>query len=640
VERIIEMAGERASRTTRAKATPAPPPLQKVLPAIPSDPEVLQVLERHLEVMGCAGLLSVAWGSKENVFVEELLGAADNRYDGTLRAHPELWGVKEWKETYGFRRGVVKVVERRDDLLAEEFIRAADPKEGFAVEDLRDPEARLVLGFLNPIFHPEKPKRIVAKWAATFLGAMRKSITVDWATLTAELVDRKVKDLRRVKKAGSPLSAYLLHLYVHFELLSGAEQDAYEDLLSIQKYGGPEPDSEEEESDAPTPASSPPNQRRKRSRSTQRTPELETAGPSRSGKEPEAGRPVPPPERAGRIPPVGPPELTGSLTEDFIQLTEHLGWRAALIHQRLGDFTSVMKEIGHELGTDDPEVMVARLRELRNQETRLQILEQQQATMAKTCASLRTQAQAAEKELGEALRLKTEAEERANASARALAEVKAALDFPVDTVNRSLLFTARLEKEGNLNRGQIIRFLQDHSRKMEKTWVLMQGLVAQLIPAGPEDRGTQAPQDLSTPVRVTTTPVEPMDPSGATPGSAEKPIDLGEIPEHVSPMSWSDLSPSSPGILSAWKGAMLASLSPPAPSLFRFPSPSPQAGEQPTRNLDQEMASPSPPRTAPTTSTPLTGAPRQPPEESPAGKSESKGKQPEEDSAGDELPPT
>lgn len=33
-------------------------------------------------------------------------------------------------------------------------------------------------------------------------------------------------------------------------------------------------------------------------------------------------------------------------------------------------------------------------------------------------------------------------EERANASARALAEVQTALNFPIDTVNESLLFTA------------------------------------------------------------------------------------------------------------------------------------------------------------------------------------------------------
>ena len=60
-------------------------------------------------------------------------------------------------------------------------------------------------------------------------------------------------------------------------------------------------------------------------------------------------------------------------------------------------------------------------------------------------------------------------ERKTNASAQALTEVRAALNFLVDTVNRSLLFTAFLEKEGKINRSQIIRFLMDHARKMEHT---------------------------------------------------------------------------------------------------------------------------------------------------------------------------
>ena len=61
------------------------------------------------------------------------------------------------------------------------------------------------------------------------------------------------------------------------------------------------------------------------------------------------------------------------------------------------------------------------------------------------------------------------------------------MSFPVDTVNRSLLFTAFLEKEGKINRSQIIRFLMDHAQKMEHTWDNMQVLVANITPAsGPQ----------------------------------------------------------------------------------------------------------------------------------------------------------
>ena len=58
------------------------------------------------------------------------------------------------------------------------FLRSLDPKDGYNLRDLKDPEARIVLGFLNPIFHLEKPKRIVHKWASIFLGAMRKKYMI------------------------------------------------------------------------------------------------------------------------------------------------------------------------------------------------------------------------------------------------------------------------------------------------------------------------------------------------------------------------------------------------------------------------------------------------------------------------------
>ena len=65
------------------------------------------------------------------------------------------------------------MVERNDDWTDGEFLRSPDSKDRYNLRDLRDPEAWLVIGFLNPIFYPEKPKRIVIKWASIFFGAMR-----------------------------------------------------------------------------------------------------------------------------------------------------------------------------------------------------------------------------------------------------------------------------------------------------------------------------------------------------------------------------------------------------------------------------------------------------------------------------------
>ena len=79
-----------------------------------------------------------------------------------------------------------------------------------------------------------------------------------------------------------------------------------------------------------------------------------------------------------------------------------------------------------------------------------------------------------------------------------MTDVREALNFPVDTVNRSLLFTNFLEKDGKINRQQIIRFLMDHARKMETTWDKMQVLVSNVQP-----KDEQRPKP-ATPVRQTT----------------------------------------------------------------------------------------------------------------------------------------
>ena len=95
------------------------------------------------------------------------------------------------------------VVERVDEWTTGEFLRSPDPKNGYSLRYLKDPDARIVIGFLNPIFHPEKPKRILNKWTSTFLGAMRRKCTVGWAELMTELVQRLIAKVRKGKKTGS-----------------------------------------------------------------------------------------------------------------------------------------------------------------------------------------------------------------------------------------------------------------------------------------------------------------------------------------------------------------------------------------------------------------------------------------------------
>jgi hypothetical protein len=222
--------------------TAGSPVLQKVVAFIPPAAEDLQSLGAYLEIMECGGLLGVPWTYQSEPITMELLGSPTNQFDGQIRAHPDRWTVELWKAMYDFREGEVKMVERIDEYLKGKFLRTADPKDGYVIDSLKDPDARLVMAFLNPIFHPQKPKRVVAKMASLFLGAMRGKIKVDWASLMEEQVDRMVRNLAKGLKMTIPVSTYMGHLYVKTAMLGPEEQDEYDKLLNIQQYGGQETD--------------------------------------------------------------------------------------------------------------------------------------------------------------------------------------------------------------------------------------------------------------------------------------------------------------------------------------------------------------------------------------------------------------
>ena len=569
--RWARMAGKK--RKTAAAGTLL---LQKVTPAIPTDPEEFRVLESYLELMGCNGLLGVPWAFQSEGMVTELVGKPPNQHDGRLRAHPEEWKVALWRSTYGFREGDVKVAERNDDFLKEEFVRDANPKDGYVLGDLRDPDARLVMAFLNPIFHPEKPKRVVAKLASLFLGAMRGKHTVDWAVLMQDQVLKMVKNLPKVRKTPSALSTYIGHLYAKTEMLSPEEQNEYDELLSIQSYGGMETDSEKESDTAESPPSSPVTlqRTRKRSRSVQKDPEPDQAGPSQPPQEtpaqmPEGSTPGQPGTEEGGADVPLQPELTGDPALDIKEMCYHILMKARILDEAVKDRTGLIMEVMKDVGVNDLADLFPRIKELKQKEIRLQLQEEQQANFAKSNTHLRKQLEKAEAELGAAQTARTEAEAKADASARLLVEVRAALSFPVDTVNRSLLYTESLEKQEKLTRGQIIRFLLDHSRKMETTWKKMQELVQHLIPEAPRACGTQVPEEpLLTPEKASTPSGTPK----ATPGDF---IDLAGTPELISPFSWSKTPHPSTGTIKMWQSMMPEGLSQGTPPVFRIPSESP-----------------------------------------------------------------
>ena len=548
--------------------------LQKVTAIIPAAQEELRVLETYLEVMGCSGLLGAPWAFANEALATELQGVPDARFDGMLRAHPERWTETVWRETYQFREGTVRIAERNDEFLKGEFLRVADPKDGYVLADLKNPDARLVMGFLNPIFHPEKPKRVVAKLASLCLGAMRGKHQVNWAALMREQVDRMVTNLSKGRKTATPVSTYVGHLYGQAGELTTDEQEEFDKLLSIQSYGGPETDSEEEESEE---ESEQPPLTRKRSRSVQRTSGPEQAGPSQRPTETATQTPAasgaesaqPDDEiHMGAIP---APDLSGHLAVDIVQLAEHIARRAKMMQCRLTERAVLVEALMGEAGANTVDELFDRIAEAKKKDVLLRQMEERQTLLNQTNAHLQDRIGKLEANLREAFLQMTEAQEKANASGKAMEEVRTALSFPVDTVNRALLFTETLERDEKLNRGQIIRFLLDHGRKMEKTWSRMQELVRNMFPPPPIAAGPQSPD-----VPILT----PATDAGTSQGTPASFNDLVGTPDFGTPNSWSSLTLPNTEAFRKWQQAMPEGWPPVSPPTFRIPSESPSPDRQ------------------------------------------------------------
>ena len=253
------------------------PTLRKVIPQLPAEEEDIEQLREDLRRMGCAGLLSVPWGFREEAMVSELIGEPPNQYHNTARAHPELWTREMWQRVYGFRQGGSGLTSRKDEYARDQFAGKIDAKEGYCVADCKDGRARAVLGFLIPVFYPEKPTRVTVTWANTIFGSFQGKREVDWSWLMSELIVKLLKSLPRAKS--TPLSSYLAHLYHQEELLSPEEIRSWTAQDKIWSYGDTESDAGSGESDPDpgelSPVRPPPSQQSPSWSSTYRTQEGE-----------------------------------------------------------------------------------------------------------------------------------------------------------------------------------------------------------------------------------------------------------------------------------------------------------------------------------------------------------------------------
>lgn len=184
---------------------------------------------------------------------------------------------------------------------------------------------------------------------------------------------------------------------------------------------------------------------------------------------------------------------------------------------------------------------------------------------------------AAEEALAAARAAEPTANDRAVRTIWCLEEVREALTFPVDTVNRSLFFDELLDKQGKVNRSHVIRFLLDHGRKMERTWGFMREMAEHFQEARPqpapakvlEQPEEQQPQPPQSGPPEPEEPAATLVPAFATPerpattaeegGPSEPAEEALKAPEATTPMSWSHGLPDlSMKTLMTWKSVLPA----------------------------------------------------------------------------------
>ena len=176
-----------------------------------------------------------------------------------------------------------------------------------------------------------------------------------------------------------------------FQVLEEEEQNDYEAAVKLLEYGGPETDSEDDEGEQ---SPSPPKETRKRVRAeeTPAAPEV-TSTPQPVPERVPSTKDVPGAPRTGdwRFDPPEPVHLTGTIDEEILELLRHAAARSAYRTQQYGSLISYMTEIHKEIGMEDADHIIARIRSLRRSEVKMQILEEQQRVLNATAARMREQ---------------------------------------------------------------------------------------------------------------------------------------------------------------------------------------------------------------------------------------------------------
>lgn len=273
-----------------------------------------------------------------------------------------------------------------------------------------------------------------------------------------------VRNLPRCKD--TPLSSYLAHLYHSYELLREEELLAWESQVKIMQYGGSASDSDPDIPDHPQPTHLEVQRVGSRRKTTPRVPE-DSPGRSKRG-------------RVGEAEPLR--SLAGM--DSLLRILEAFEELREILQEQ----DNSLEEIAGLVGCADRTSLLKSVKEAIGDRQRIARVENENVGLQRECSRLRVRNRKCET-------LVEEAQARANASARALIEVKESLNLSTDIANKARLFNAKLDREDHVSKSRIIRFLVDQAQHMDQALDQIRVLVGNMTVTSPKvtTEGTQTP---------------------------------------------------------------------------------------------------------------------------------------------------
>jgi hypothetical protein len=400
--------------------------------------------------MGCSGFLEKPWGFKDDRIVRELLDGVSNKFDNSIRGQAVRWTEKCWREVYHFGKGGGGLADRKDEYVKECFKDLPSPKDGYSINDCKDPRHKRLLAFLVPIVYPEKPNRITVTWGNTIFGALNGGRKVNWARVITPLV---VQLAARVDKSrATPICPFLYHLYEKKELLRPEEEKAWKIQEGMLKYG--ESGSEDEAGSA----SGSDNEEDDEEEEEEETQVLLNRPPKRPRQEDKSKQ-----ARATLIPKLEGPSLSSS-KDRFPSIYKALGEMQAK-HERRGE---LLME-AYQLAVCGPSELPEQIRKIMMEQARV-----------KDSRKLREENVKLNLEVGNLLNENRAAWAQAEATAASAERIRDFVHQAGQVVAKAELFDEKVGIESKPSGTRIAMILTDYSEKLEQVLVDMRVLVNQV----------------------------------------------------------------------------------------------------------------------------------------------------------------